>query len=49
MTGTTEMLVAYAVLSSILAYYVNHLRSRILYLNLQLNKISTESDDENSL
>ena len=29
MTGTSEMIVAYTILSFILAYYVNHLRSRI--------------------
>jgi hypothetical protein len=45
MTGTYEMIAAYSILSAILAYYVNHLRSRIVELSLQLNNYSSDSEE----
>ena len=45
MSGTTEMIVAYTILSFILAYYVNHLRSRIVELSVQREIFSSDSEE----
>ncbi len=45
MAGTSEMIVAYTILSFILAYYVNHLRSRIVELSVQLKIFSSDSEE----
>ena len=45
MAGNSEMIVAYTILSFILAYYVNHLRSRIVDLSLQLEIFSSDSEE----
>ena len=45
MTGTSEMIVAYTILSFILAYYVNYLRARIVDLSLQLEIFSSDSEE----
>ncbi len=45
MAGTSEMIVAYTILSFILAYYVNHLRSRIVELSAQLKIFSSDSEE----
>ena len=45
MTGTSEMIVAYTILSFILAYYVSHLRSRIVELSVQLEIFSSDSEE----
>ncbi len=45
MAGTSEMIVAYTILSFILAYYVNHLRLRIVDLSVQLKIFSSDSEE----
>ena len=45
MSGTTEMIVAYTILSFILAYYVSHLRSRIVELSVKLEIFSSDSEE----
>ena len=45
MAGTSEMIVAYTILSFILAYYVNHLRSRLVDLTVQLEILTSDSEE----
>ena len=35
MSGTTELIMAYGIMSAIIVFYVNHLRSRIVFCPLK--------------
>ena len=45
MTGTSEMIVAYTILSFILVYYFKNLRSRMAELTTQLKIFSSDSEE----
>ncbi len=46
MTGTTELVVAYSIMSAIIAFYLNHLRSRIVKLSSRIDEYSIISEEE---
>tara|TARA_B100000035_G_C21015414_1_gene561559 strand:+ start:1594 stop:1734 length:141 start_codon:yes stop_codon:yes gene_type:complete len=46
MTGTAELILAYAIMSAIIVFYVNHLRSSIVKLSSKINEISIVYEEE---
>ena len=48
MTGMTELVIAYSIMSAIIAFYLNHLRSRIVKLSSQIDEYAITSEEEQS-
>lgn len=46
MSGTTELIMAYGIMSAIIVFYVNHLRSRIVFLSSKISEYSTSVEEE---
>ena len=46
MSGTAELVMAYGIMSAIIAFYVNHLRSRIVFLSSRISEYSTSIEEE---